>query len=129
MNDLIASIGLNEIDMDIMGLSNDDLQIYGVEFDLKSIASSSVDEIIKASEELKEANKPDKSSPEYLEKKQAVKDIKAATFAKNETDTYVTLTFSTQEAKQAFMEKINEPPDSLYIKGEMFQQKYFNDAG
>ncbi|NCD41657.1 MAG: hypothetical protein EOL88_06140 [Bacteroidia bacterium] len=63
---------------------------------------------------------------EHQEKTEKIKELKAEN-KKNEVDTYVTLSFSNQSDKRAFMRKIGEQEDLLFIKGEIFVKKYFTN--
>lgn len=123
--DIFKSSTLPSIDYYAAGLDESDIAFYGVTIDLENIDSEPVEETIAQFEAVKQQKK-DAIPPEVAAaRKEAVKAAKQQ--GKSETDTYVTLTFSNQSAKRAFMERIGEQADNLYIKGEMFVEKFFSE--
>lgn len=124
MNDLLSNPEFIDLDYDAIGIKDEDLNVFGITRDLENVASEEIEAAINDFEAVKEYKK-DIPDEEKEARKQAVKQVKAEV-KKNEVDTYVTLTFSTQDAKRAFMRSINEQEDSLYIKGEIFVKNYMN---
>ena len=123
---IFKNADMPQIDFELAGMNDDDRQYFGVTLDLDIIASEDVTETIRQFEAIKEQRKADVSPELAASRKEAVKAAKQES-RKNEVDTFVTISFSNQSDKQAFMQRIGEEPKSLYIKGELFVKKYFSD--
>jgi len=107
------------------GMNQEDIDFFGITKDLDNLDNVAVEETIRQFEEIKQA-KQDAIPPEVKEARKA--EVKAAKTEQknNEVDTIVTITFSNQSDKRAFMRMIGEHEQGLYIKGEPFVEKYFN---
>ena len=125
MNELLSSDAFPDIDFKIAGVKDEDLQIFGITDDLLNINNQEVDDIINAFEEVKEQKKRDVTPEQKEVNKQNVKATKKEQ-VNSEVDTYVTITFSNQADKRAFMAKIGEHENSLFVKGEIFAKKFFS---
>jgi len=126
MLDIFQGTSLPKIDFELAGFDAEDIQLFGIQDDLVNNPKGDIGELMQSFEDIKESKKASVSPEEYAEKKAQVKNIKKET-TKNEVDTYVTITFSTQAAKQAFMQKVQQQPGDIYIKGEPFVEKYFTE--
>lgn len=126
MLDIFQGTSLPKIDFELAGFDTEDIQLFGIQDDLVNNPKGDLDELIKGFEDIKADKKASVSPEDHAERKAQVKDIKKQT-TKNEVDTYVTITFSSQAAKQAFMQKIQQQPGDIYIKGEPFVEKYFTE--
>lgn len=126
MNDLLTADWLPDIDYKVAGIKDEDLEMFGIDFDLEQMQPEEVKNIMDDFEQVKAEKKA--SIPQDIKKQQ--KETVKATKNKqteNKVDTYVTVTFSSQEAKRSFMERINEQPENLFIKGEIFVKKVFGN--
>ncbi len=132
---------LPEINYEAAGLLENDLEVLGVEIDLDNTKDDpdAIDSLIADFEEEKKKQKeikkhkpdlppvptddPSKNSTQSAA--EYIKNYNQADKEKKEADTYVTLTFSSPKAKHAFMKKIGHDGSNLYIKGEIFVEKFF----
>lgn len=107
------------------GMNDEDIAFFGITQDLEGLDNVAVNECIQQFEDIKQ-QKSDAITPEVKEARKA--EVKAAKSEQknNEVDTIVTITFSNQADKRAFMQLIGEHEQGLYIKGEPFVQKFFN---
>jgi hypothetical protein len=124
MLDIFKGTSLPKIDFEDAGFDLDDIKLFGIEEDLTNNPVGNVDSLIEEFEAIKQDKKDNVSDEEYAQRKAQVKAIKQNT-TKNEIDTYVTITFTNQKDKQAFMQLIGEQPEMTFIKGEPFVEKYF----
>jgi hypothetical protein len=108
-----------DIDPYEAGLDDADLNIIGVDY------LEETDEMDEDMKELVEAQDDIKKTA--AEKKQAVKDAKAAHKDKLneewEGDEYFTVTFDNYKAKKAFMERLGLDGDDRFVKGEILAKK------
>lgn len=125
MNELLSSETFPDIDLKVAGITDYDLEIWGITEDLQNLNNTNVEEVISQFEEVKEQKKREITPEQKEERKASVKSTKKEQLD-NQTDTYVTLSFSNQKDKRAFMKKIGEPEGQLYIKGEAFDKKFFS---
>jgi hypothetical protein len=116
-SDLLAAMFTDfEIDFDNTGFDINDVAILGVDTDLFDTGQESQTESDKAVLKL---------NGEIFENK---KDLRKATVGysqgvnQDSVDTFVTLTFSTNNAKQEFLERFGFRPNERYIKGEVFSE-------
>lgn len=126
MNEILSSEDMPDLDFDIAGIKDEDLQMFGVSLDIENLQNEDVESVIAGFEEIKEQKKKEIPPEEKERRKESVKQTKQAV-TKNEVDTYVTISFSNQKDKRAFMEQIGEPEANLYIKGEIFVKKFFSE--
>lgn len=126
MNDILSNSEYPELDFEIAGIKDEDLQVFGIDLDLGKLEIQEIEHTIQNFEQVKAQEKATEDKAEHQAKTEAVKAVKADS-KKNEVDTYVTLSFSNQSDKRAFMRKIGEQEDLLFIKGEIFAKKYFPD--
>ena len=126
MNMILSGDDFPEIDFDIAGIKDEDLQVFGIELDLGQMETSDVDQVMKQYEDIKEQKAAEVPPEEHAKKTDEIKKIKQDV-KKNEVDTYVTLTFSNQETKRSFMRRIGEPEEHLFIKGEVFIKRVLDD--
>lgn len=116
--DLIYSI-LPEIDYKNAGLTNEDIQFIGADFNMDKIG---IDYISNDFEELNASVKDQKE-----QQKQVVKDIKrkiahkASEKAKNITS-YVVINFDNFQNKSAFMQRFEFDKNEQFINGELFSE-------
>lgn len=106
---------LGDIDPFAAGFDENDLNILGVSFASDNFTDESQQENIDALAALKAT------------KKETVKKAKEAARARaderyQDGETYVTLSFSTYNAKKAFMKRFGLNPDDLFVKGEAFNK-------
>lgn len=104
-----------EIDYKAAGLSDADMNIYGISV-MHDEISTNVSTII---DDLEEITRP------YEERKQAVKEMKAqirnnAEQKADDIESYVMLNFKSYRAKSSFMLRFGFGPDDKIIPGEMF---------
>jgi len=126
MNEILSSDTMPTLDFDIAGIKDEDLEMFGINMDLDNITNDFVESAISDFESIKEQKKEEVTPEAKEERIQAVKDTKKGQ-AKNEVDTYVTITFSSQQAKHDFMERIEQEPKQLFIKGELLVKKLFSE--
>jgi len=112
MRDLIP-----EIDYQLAGLDDYDLNLYGI--DLSDFENEEIED------EIEELYAPVAQQKE--ERKQAVKEMKQQIKEKAESkaqdmESYVTLSFSSYQAKSAFMQRFGYDPLDKFIKGEVFSE-------
>jgi hypothetical protein len=114
-----------DFDPIMAGMNDEDISFFGLSADLDNMETAAVDDIIQEFEDRKVEEKQN-IPPEV--KEQRKQEVKAAKVQQknNEVDTYVTISFSNQADKRAFMKKIGEQEEGNFIKGEMFVQKYFS---
>lgn len=109
-NDKLREL-ISDIDYKSAGLTDADLSIIGIEFDIAAVTDISND--------ISELQKP------YEERKQAVKDMKRQIKAQSEAKatehfSYVTLSFDNYASKSAFMLRFGFEPMETIVKGESF---------
>lgn len=126
MNEILSSENMPDLDFAVAGIKDEDLEIFGIDLDLENAENEDVESAISDFEQVKEQKKEETPPEEKENRKQAVKAQKKES-KKNEVDTFVTLSFSNQNEKRAFMQKIGEPEAGLYVKGEIFVKKFFSE--
>ena len=104
-----------EIDYKAAGLSEADMNIYGIAIAQEEI-SVGVTSVV---DDFEEIQRP------YEERKQAVKDMKAqirqqAEQKVEDIESYVMINFKSYRAKSSFMLRFGFEPDAQFIPGEMF---------
>ena len=113
--DLLAGL-LTDIDTTAAGLDENDLNMIIAESPSFDFGSNE-----EAKEDIKAMEKP------YEERKQIIKDMKAAQKEKMESkfegDPYFTMSFDSFENKAEFLERFGFNPSERFIKGEIFAQK------
>lgn len=126
MNMILSGGDFPAIDFDVAGIKDEDLQIFGIDSDLNNLGMEEVGKVMEQYEQMKQ-EKDDQVAPEVKQaQKEAVKQVKAES-TKNEVDTYVTISFSNQQAKRDFMKRVGEPEDHLFIKGEIFVKRVLDN--
>lgn len=114
-----------DFDPIMAGMNDEDISFFGLSSDLEEMDTTAVDDVIQEFEQVKTEEKQ-AIPPEVKEqRKQEVKAAKAQQ-KNNEVDTYVTVSFSNQADKRAFMKKIGEQEEANFVKGEIFVQKFFS---
>lgn len=120
---------LPDIDFKSAGLTEQDLSIIGIDFDMPVLEdirtgiedmSSSYNEGKDREKKIAELSREAKIA-HNKEVKQQIKE-NAQKQAEN-MDAYVILSFDTYEAKAAFMERFGYDPDMKFIKGEVFDEQ------
>lgn len=145
--DLLKDL-MYDVDVENLGFDIEDLGILGVELDLDSANQMMTEiesEVMDFSKVISENNKEIKEEKKELKQQDNQVHHPATTLEdkyennrakrvdlinqsqdgnKNSMDIFVTLTFSNNENKVAFMERINKEPDETHLKGEIFMQEY-----
>ena len=117
-----------DIDYKSAGLTENDLDIIGVDYILKTEGENDI------AEELNKLNKPVQDlhneelrerQSERAEKVQHMKDVKAQVKENSQKtvedmDAYIMLSFDTYQSKVDFMNRFGYRPDDKFIKGEVF---------
>lgn len=100
--DALAKL-VGEIDFKNAGFTEADLDVLGINVDLKEIEKAEIQD-----------------SRTVAEKIQAIKDVKKASKEKSRTQTeeYIVVTFSDPEARVKLLDLFDLSPDDRYIKGE-----------
>lgn len=111
---------LPDIDYKNAGLSEEDLQLIGIDFELQTETEKSI------TGELNELFSPIKEERE--QKKQAIKDAKKKVFDEAEEkfknmESYIVLNFDTAKAKEVFLRRFGYDRREKFIKGELFSEK------
>ena len=120
-----------DIDYKDAGLTEQDLDIIGVDFHFQTEEESTIagelDELMEPVREEHQAEIAQKQS-ERAEKVAHMKQVKeevkqAATKAAANMDAYLMLSFDSWDAKAEFCEKFGFSPDDKFLKGEVFSEK------
>lgn len=120
-----------DIDYKDAGLTEQDLDIIGVDFNFQTEEESSIvgelDDLMEPVREEHQAEVAQKQA-ERAEKVAHMKQVKeevkqAATKAAANMDAYLMLSFDNWEAKKEFCEKFGFNPDEKFLKGEIFSEK------
>ena len=119
---------LTEIDFKSAGLTEQDLSIIGIDFDMPVLEEirTGIEDMSSSYNEGKEREKKiaelsrESQIAHNKEVKQQVKD--AAQKQAQDMDAYLMLSFDTFEAKSAFCERFGYDPYSKFIKGEIFDE-------
>ena len=120
--DLLAEM-IPDIDYSAAGLTDEDLQLIGIDFTLqteeeKSIASD-LDELIRPERELREKTREEKREHNKAVKAQV---REAAEEKALNMESYAVLNFDSYKAKSAFMLRFGFQPMEKFIKGELFSE-------
>jgi len=124
-----------DIDYKDAGLTDADLSMIGVDFmfqtnqevgiadDITRMMQPATEQHLAELAAAKEARAIEKDSPEWKEKVQHMKDVKAqvregAVEEAGKMDAYIVLSFDNLENRQAFFDIFGLPADSKFIKGE-----------
>lgn len=127
--DLLAQI-IPDIDYKNAGLTDEDLQLIGIDFTLQTETEQSItDEInnlIAPVQSQKEAIKQAKKELSQAEKIAHNKEVKAQVMQEAQEkaenmESYVMISFDTYKAKAAFMERFGFDKREKFIKGELFE--------
>lgn len=103
---------IDDIDIEAAGITEEDIEIMEIENpNFNYGKNEDAEQYFELSEEEKQA------------KKQKIKQAKSDTKSKTEAEPYVTLTFSSFEAKAFFMERFGFDHYDLFIKGESFDKR------
>lgn len=130
--ELLANL-IPEIDYKNAGLSLADLNIMGIDIDVKNISDETDNselveigsEVLAVSQPQKPVdNRPDWEKKGYETAKDMRADFKKQSVERNidNQDCFITLTFSSGKAKHAFMERFDMDPFEKYVKGEIFSE-------
>lgn len=120
-----------DIDYKDAGLTEQDLDIIGVDFNFQSEEEDTIagelDDLIEPVREEHQAEVAQRQA-ERAEKVAHMKQVKqevkeAATKAAANMDAYLMLSFDNWEAKAAFCEKFGFNPEEKFLKGEVFENK------
>ena len=120
-----------DIDYKDAGLTEQDLDIIGVDFNFQTEEENTIaDELDTLMEPVREehqaevAQKQAERAEKVAHMKQVKQEVKeAATKAAANMDAYLMLSFDTWEAKAEFCEKFGFNPEEKFLKGEVFEQK------
>lgn len=120
-----------DIDYKDAGLTEQDLDIIGVDFNFQTEEENTIaDELDTLMEPVREgrqaevAQKQAERAEKVAHMKQVKEEVKeAATKAAANMDAYLMLSFDNWEAKVEFCEKFGFNPDEKFLKGEVFEQK------
>lgn len=122
-NEQKVKILLPQIDAKRAGFSNLDLAAFGVKIEIPEVKTMKDDiaELQKPMEELNEAEKAAAAEA----KKEAVKKVKeeirqTAEAKADEADSFITLSFTSGQAKRDFLLRFGYGPDERFINGEVF---------
>ena len=113
-----------DIDYKDAGLTEEDLNLIGVDFMLQTeeenSLADSLNELMLPVQEKKEAEKEEKKE----HRKQVKEEVKKAAQEKaKDLDAYVMLSFDTFEAKSAFMQRFGYDQYEKFLKGEVFSEQ------
>lgn len=120
-----------DIDYKDAGLTEQDLDIIGVDFNFQTEEENTIaDELDTLMEPVREehqaelAQKQAERAEKVAHMKQVKQEVKeAATKAAANMDAYLMLSFDNWEAKKEFCEKFGFDPEEKFLKGEVFEQK------
>ena len=120
-----------DIDYKDAGLTEQDLDIIGVDFNFQTEEENNIaDELETLMEPVREEHQAEvaQRQAERAEKVAHMKQVKeevkqAATKAAADMDAYLMLSFDNWDAKVAFCEKFGFNPDEKFLKGEVFSEK------
>ena len=120
-----------DIDYKDAGLTEQDLDIIGVDFNFQTEEENNIaDELETLMEPVREEHQAEvaQRQAERAEKVAHMKQVKeevkqAATKAAANMDAYLMLSFDNWEAKVAFCEKFGFDPEDKFLKGEVFSEK------
>lgn len=120
-----------DIDYKDAGLTEQDLDIIGVDFNFQSEEENAIaNELDDLMEPVRDEHQADvaQKQAERAEKVAHMKQVKqevkeAATKAAANMDAYLMLSFDTWEAKAEFCEKFGFDPEQKFYKGEVFENK------
>lgn len=120
-----------DIDYKDAGLTEQDLDIIGVDFNFQSeeesIIANELDDLmdpVRGEHQAELVQKQAERAEKVAHMKQVKQEVKeAATKAAANMDAYLMLSFDTSEAKAAFCEKFGFDPEQKFYKGEEFENK------
>lgn len=120
-----------DIDYKDAGLTEQDLDIIGVDFNFQSEEENAIAgelddlmEQVRDEHQTEVAQKQAERAEKVAHMKQVKQEVKeAATKAAANMDAYLMLSFDTWEAKAEFCEKFGFDPEQKFYKGEVFENK------
>lgn len=120
-----------DIDYKDAGLTEQDLDIIGVDFHFQTEEENIIDdeldtlmEPVREERQAEVAQKQAERAEKVAHLKQVKEEVKqAATKAAANMDAYLMLSFDTWDAKAEFCEKFGFNPDEKFLKGEIFSEK------
>ena len=120
-----------DIDYKDAGLTEQDLDIIGVDFHFQTEEESTIAgeldtlmEPVRAEHETEVAQKQAERAEKVAHMKQVKEEVKqAATKAAANMDAYLMLSFDSWDAKAEFCEKFGFSPEDKFLKGEVFEEK------
>ena len=121
-----------EIDAKAAGLTDADLNLIGVEYDLETKIDHDVESVMDQFEAIKETNKERakierEANPEKKDWREVKKEIAKNYEAKaDDKEDYFVLTFDDYQSKSAFLKRFGFGGDDRYVKGEILT-KVIND--
>lgn len=117
--DILATI-LPDIDYKSAGLSDEDLQLIGIDFTIQTKEERSI------TDEINNLILPTQKNIEKQAKIEHNKEVKAQVMQKAQgkaenMESYAMISFNTFKAKAAFMQRFGFDPMEKFIKGELFE--------
>lgn len=121
-----------EIDVKAAGMSDDDLEILGIEMDIDRNNIQDTDDLIESFEVLKKEKKEEAKAkgdyPAHMDYKKVKGEIDkkhetTATVKEDEHEDYFVVTFSSYQAKEKFQKRFGYGERDRYVKGESLEQK------
>lgn len=122
-NEKKVKILLPQIDPKRAGFSNLDLAAFGVKIDVPQVNTMKEDiaQLQKPMEDLNEAEKEARAEAKKEAVKKVKEDMKATAESKaDEADSFITLSFTSGQAKRDFLLRFGYGPDERFINGEVF---------
>lgn len=118
-----VKILLPQIDPKKAGFSSLDLAAFGVKIDIPQVNTMKEDiaELQKPMEDLKEAEKEAQAEAKKEAVKKTKEEIRQAAEAKaDDADSFITMTFTSSQAKREFLTRFGYDPGERFINGEVF---------
>lgn len=122
-NEQKVKVLLPQIDPKRAGFSNLDLAAFGVKIEVPQVNTMKEDiaQLQKPMEDLNEAEKEARAEAKKVAVKKTKEDIRQAAEAKaDEADSFVTLSFTSRQAKMDFLTRFGYDPGERFINGEVF---------
>ena len=113
-----------DIDYKDAGLTEQDLDIIGVDFNFQTEEENTIaDELDTLMEPVRDERQAERAE-KVAHMKQVIEEVKqAATKAAANMDAYLMLSFDNWDAKVEFCEKFGFNPEDKFLKGEVFSEK------
>lgn len=129
--DLLIEI-IPDIDTKAAGMTDEDLEILGIEIDIQSNNIEDTDELIASFESIKQERKEEAKAkgdyPDHMNYRKVKGEIDkkhedTATVVNDEHEDYFVVTFSSWQAKEKFQKRFGFNERDRYVKGEVLEQK------